>query len=159
MNLVNSWSHWTDVLSSAEKLTSMANRTNSISIVRQTKEVLSFVFEKYICIIFLQMASGSLSGGCVSIESKRVCVLSKPPQFFMNEWWKGVRQHHLRIWSQCLKEVIAAQLGANKSLPPPKEAFPMSCRGYWSYACWQQPRFGINRGQMRGVQKQVLRVL
>jgi hypothetical protein len=69
------------MLSGAEKLTSISNRINSISIVRQTNRVLSFVFEKYICITFLQMASGSLSGICVLIEPKREYLPSKSPHF------------------------------------------------------------------------------
>ena len=50
--------------------TAVSNRFNSISIVLHKKEVLSEVFEKYIHIMLLQMASGSGGADWVALSSQ-----------------------------------------------------------------------------------------
>jgi hypothetical protein len=70
------------LLGDAEALTSRPKRFNSMSMVLHTKEVLSEVFEKYIQIILLQMASGSGRIGMGnSIELATRSRLPRPPQF------------------------------------------------------------------------------
>jgi hypothetical protein len=67
----------------------MSNRFNSISIVLQTKDVLSEVFEKCMPIMLLQIASGSKRSGLgESIEPATRPRLPNPPLFL---WMNGGR--------------------------------------------------------------------